>query len=142
MSFRFKKLTIGKGKTTGNKAQNEWARRYYEVEVVIDDENDIEIAKASVEGLIDGWLNGKSGFLEGEFPEKPYDKLMWTDGQGRRGSYQMVSAKNNGNGNLYRHLVAILKQNNGRFSENKWKHYYWLGSECDAIFRRLKKRFR
>ena len=50
------KLVIGKGKTTGDEKASEWIRRYYEVEVLIEDEHDIEIAKANVEGLIDGWL--------------------------------------------------------------------------------------
>jgi hypothetical protein len=58
MSFKVTKLLVGKGRTEGNEEQERWIRRYYEVEVIIEDEHDIELAKASVEGLIDGWLTG------------------------------------------------------------------------------------
>jgi len=64
--------------------------------------------------------------LEYEFPEAPYNKLIWTDGHGQKGPYQVASARNNGNSDLYKHLTAILKQNNGRFSEKPWRYYYWL----------------
>ena len=71
--------------------------------------------------------------------EQPYEKLFWADGQGLKGSYQLASKRNNGNSNLFRHLQAVLKQNNWRFTEKSWRHFYWLGKEGDAIFRRLKK---
>jgi hypothetical protein len=55
MSSKITKLVIGKGKTTGDEKTG-WTKRYYEVEVSNVDENEIQIAKTSIEGLIDGWL--------------------------------------------------------------------------------------
>lgn len=68
MSSKVTKLTIGKGKTTGDEKTG-WTKRYYEVEVSIQDEHDTEIVKANVEGLIDGWLG-----MHVEAKPKPQDK--------------------------------------------------------------------
>lgn len=95
--------------------------------------NAVEDGLASAKRVI-----GEAKQVQGEFPEEPYDALVWTDGQGAKGQYQMASALNNTNSDLYRHLDAILRKNNGRFSDKSWKHYYWLGQEGDAIFRRMK----
>jgi len=54
--WKITKLTVGKGKTEGDEKAERWTRRYFEVEVTIQDEHDIELAKGSIEGLIDGWL--------------------------------------------------------------------------------------
>jgi hypothetical protein len=72
MNSKVTKLVIGKGKTTGNEKTNEWIKRYYEVEVSIADEHDIEIVKANVEGLIDGWL-GKPVEAKPK-PQEPKEK--------------------------------------------------------------------
>jgi len=71
--------------------------------------------------------------------EAPYNKLFWEKRNGAKGPFEMISLKNCGNVDLFRHLVAIMKQNNRRFTEKAWTHYYWLGKDDDdTIFRREK----
>ena len=109
------------------------------------EELEIELAKfaSGIRDHATAFLDylGEKHASSGEFSEAPYDKLVWTDGTGQKGPYQMASAKNNNNSELYKHFEAILKKNSGRFSEKSWCHYYWLGTEGNCIFRRLKKRF-
>jgi len=72
--------------------------------------------------------------------EAPYNKMFWEKRNGAKGPFEMTSLKNCGNVDLFRHLVAMMKQNNRRFSEKAWTHYYWLGKDNDdTIFRREKK---
>ena len=51
------KLVVGKGKTTTPGDAEEWTREYFEVEILIEDPNELEIAKANLTVLIDGWLS-------------------------------------------------------------------------------------
>jgi hypothetical protein len=70
LSYKITKLTVGKGKTIGDEKAGEWIKRYYEIEIVIQDEHETEIAKAAVEGLIDGWLtsmNQSTNTPKGDF---------------------------------------------------------------------------
>ena len=60
MSFKITKLTVGKGRTTSNEQQSEWSKLYFEVEALIEDEHQIEMAKLSLEGILDMWLKGQS----------------------------------------------------------------------------------
>ena len=108
------------------------------LEIITDFANAMEAAAVSMKQQVANIVEVK---VKTELSEEPYDRLLWTNGQGARGPYQMASAKNNSNSDLYRHLEAILKKNSGRFSDKSWKHYYWLRQEGDAIFRREKTRF-
>ncbi len=72
--------------------------------------------------------------------EAPCNKMFWEKRNGAKGLFEMTSLKNCGNVDLFRHLVATMKQNNRRFTEKNWLHYYWLGKDNDdTIFRRVKK---
>lgn len=59
MSFKVTKLVVGKGRTVGNEKDQTWTRQYYELEAEIQTEHDIELAKGSLEALIDTWLKGE-----------------------------------------------------------------------------------
>jgi hypothetical protein len=54
-------LTITKGRTVRAPVGEEWIRLEYSVKVAVEDEADFNVAKAHVEGLIDGWLSGALG---------------------------------------------------------------------------------
>ena len=54
---RISQLVVGKGKTVRPTEQEEWVKEYYEVHVVIDDEQEIPVARANALGMIDGWLS-------------------------------------------------------------------------------------
>lgn len=53
---RVTKLVVGKGKTLRPTEQEEWIKEYYELEIVVDDDHQIDVARANALGLIDGWL--------------------------------------------------------------------------------------
>jgi len=48
---------VGKGKTSRPSEAEEWTKEYYEIEAVIEDPAELEVAKANLTGLIDGWLS-------------------------------------------------------------------------------------
>ena len=69
--------------------------------------------------------------------DEVYTKLPW---EKREGSKELTSVRACGNNDLFRHLQAILKQNNRRYAGKDWLHYYWLGQNDDnTIFRRPKR---
>lgn len=55
--MQIKRLVVGKGRTTRPGDAEEWLKEYYEVEVVIEDPSELEITKANIVGLLDGWLS-------------------------------------------------------------------------------------
>jgi len=52
-----KRLVVGRGKTTRPGDAEEWVREYYEIEVVVEDPAELEVAKANLTDLIEGWLS-------------------------------------------------------------------------------------
>lgn len=50
--MKITKLTVGKGRTI-----KPGQLTYYELEGTIDDESELEVARANMEGLINGWLS-------------------------------------------------------------------------------------
>jgi len=52
-----KRLVVGKGRTSRPGDAEEWTKEYYEIEVAIKDPADLEVAKANLTGLLDGWLS-------------------------------------------------------------------------------------
>ena len=80
------------------------------LEIIIDFGNALESVAVSMKEQVTSIVQVKE---KGEFLENPYDRLVWTNGQGAKGSYQMTSARDNGNNSLYRHFEAILKRNKG-----------------------------
>ena len=55
--MQVKRLVVGKGRTTRPGDAEEWTKEYYEIEVVVEDSAELEITKANLTGLIDGWLS-------------------------------------------------------------------------------------
>jgi len=95
--------------------------------------------QASAES-IDSYLNYLGKPLETPATDQEYDKLPWESKEGAKGPYLMVNENSCGETDLFQQLKAILKHNNGRYTEKAWSHYYWLGSTNEnLIFRRKKK---
>lgn len=144
MSFKMTKLTIGKGKTIADEKAGEWIKRYYEVEVSIEDEHDVEIAKASVEGLIDGWLTGTSvvepqARSQLEKPKWDPEKIKWIQAKGARGDYERYPAEGQKieASPDYKALIADLKEHNMFFFRDGWN--YWLFPDLATVGRKRKK---
>jgi len=74
--MEIKKLVVGKGRTTKSGDAEEWQRAYYEVEVLVDDATELEVTKANLVGLIDGWLSAtKPASTPAKIPQLNYDEL-------------------------------------------------------------------
>jgi hypothetical protein len=100
---------------------------------------DVRNNLTAINEAIDTFLDILGKSFEDAPEEKPYDSLPWEARQGNKGPFEMTSAKACGNNDLFRHLQLILKQNNRRYTEKGWNHYYWLGQNDDnTIFRRRK----
>jgi len=79
-------------------------------------------------------------------PEEAYDRLPWEPRLGDKGPFEWCQAKaagDSGSSDLYNRLANLLTQNNEKYTEPQWRHYYWSGMQgpYEAVFRRLKKRF-
>jgi len=133
MTFKIVKLTVGKGKTTGDEKKGEWIKRYYQVEIEIQDEHDIEIAKASVEGLIDGWLTG-----QGQTPEKreswDASKIEWIQAEGSKGPYERSEDVNNLE---FKAMLKDLASHSGKTQRNGY--FYWTFQNGSTVGRKKRK---
>jgi hypothetical protein len=135
MSSKVTKLVIGKGKTTGDEKTG-WIKRYYEVEISIEDEHDIEVVKANAEGLIDGWLGkpveakpkpqeptGKPEApmqIEQCFPKELAVLLNFED----QGNWIRVSPKQFLGSDNFARVLAIVKELQGEYiSAGKNSHF-------------------
>ena len=75
-------MVAGKGKTLRPGDAEEWTKEYYEVEVAIEDPAELEVAKANLTGLIDGWLSASKPAAKSPAPLPQLDpdelaKLPW-----------------------------------------------------------------
>ena len=84
--MNMERLRVGKGKASRSQ-ENEWSIEYYELEVKLEDPSEIDIARANLTGLIDGWL-GKIDKTE-TFSWDP-DKIRWEKAESRKGPYERV----------------------------------------------------
>ncbi len=80
---RVTRLVVGKGKTLRPGESEEWTKEYYELEAVITDDREIEVAKAFMEGLIQGWLAARppsapAPKVETEVDPKEIAEAQWT----------------------------------------------------------------
>jgi hypothetical protein len=67
-------MTVGKGKTVGDEKAGRWERQYFELEAEIEDESALELAKGSLESLLDMWLKGETVSGSVNVEQKP---LTW-----------------------------------------------------------------
>ena len=75
--MKIQKLVVGKGKTTRPSDAEEWEKEYYEIEVAIEDLSELEVTKANITGLIDGWLSTPkpSAKVPAKIPQLDADEL-------------------------------------------------------------------
>jgi hypothetical protein len=138
MSFKVSKIVIGRGKTTTDEKQSEWTRRYYEVEAVIEDEHSLELAKGSIEALLDIWLEGKTiSQSPSPLPEKlKYDmsKVRWEQAQGTSGPYE----KSSDVGNLdFKGLLKDVQAHDGKMAVGEY--FVWAFQNGGSLGRKKRK---
>jgi hypothetical protein len=117
MGVKITRITVGKGKTTGDEKTGEWNRCYFEVEAVIQDESQLEFAKDSLEALLDLWVKGES------LTEPSWDpnKINWEPAEGTSGPYERSEDVNNPE---FKAMLKDLSDHKGRLTRDG--HFYWL----------------
>jgi hypothetical protein len=73
MNEKITRLVVAKSRTIRPGEGEEWVRTEYTLEAAIDHDEEVAIAKAQLEGLIDGWLTGVAK------PAKPAPQLPQLD---------------------------------------------------------------
>jgi len=139
MSFKVTKLTVGKGRTSGNEKAGVWTKQYYELEITIEDEHDVEIAKASVEGLIDGWLTGQThekSPLAQHINVENWDpnKIEWKTAEGSKGPYERSEDVNNLE---FKAMLKDLRVHNGKMTRGEF--FYWAFEKSAVVGRKKRK---
>ena len=133
MTFKVKKLVVGRGITVANEKQSEWIRRYYEVEAIIDDEHSLEMAKGSIEALLDIWLKGES-ITQAEKPKYDMSKVRWEPAEGTRGPYEKSSDVNSLD---FKNLLKSLQQHGGKMTIGGY--FVWAFQNGHVIGRKKRK---
>jgi len=141
MTFKINRLTVGKGKTTTNEKQTEWTRQYYEAEVLIEDESQIELARGSVEALLDAWLSGSASAVAEPKAKGstrlPFDvsKITWQDRENEKGKFQVSEDYDNPE---HKALLKFLNEHvGGCINSEGW--FYWVYKAGDKIGRKKRK---
>ena len=90
--MRVSRIVVGKGKTERPTEAEEWTKTYFEVEVTVNDDKEVPLAKEWALSLIDSWLEEKPkpGFEPGNIPDFNPDDLINHEWKGKKkadGSY-------------------------------------------------------
>jgi len=133
MSFKIRKITVGKGKTTGDEKAGEWNRVYYQLEAEIEDEHQIEPAKGSMDALLDAWVRGES--ITPEDKSLDMEKIPWVQTEGKRGPYQKSTDYDNPN---HKALLKKLAEHKGTMNIDDY--FVWTFQDGSSIGRKRKKR--
>lgn len=135
MSFKLKKLRVGKGKTVTNEKQTEWQKLYYELEVEISDEHDVELAKASMEGLIDGWLTPSKLVSQPQPLRSTWnmEKILWKEETGPKGIYFRSEDVNNLE---FKNMLRDLQSHKGKMYRNGY--FFWVFRDGCTVGRKKK----
>jgi hypothetical protein len=133
MSFKISKITIGKGKTVTDEKQATWTRQYYEAEVIIGDESQIELARGSVEALLDAWLEPKvKGSTKLPFAAS---KIPWIDRENEKGKFQVSEDYSNPE---HKALLKFLNEAGGCVASEGW--FYWIYRDGATVGRKLRRK--
>jgi len=73
--MKIERLVVGKGKTLRPSDAEEWVKEYYEIEVIIEDPGELEVTKANIAGLINGWLSSPKPGAKAPLPQLDPDEL-------------------------------------------------------------------
>lgn len=132
MSYKVRKLTVGKGRTVSHEQNGEWIKEYFELEVEIPDEHELQTAKENAEGLLNAWL----GIAE-EKPQQKWnwnpDKIAWSKAQGSKGEYERSEDANSLD---FKNLLKDLSDHKGSLIREGW--FYWSFPK-NAVIGRKKK---
>jgi hypothetical protein len=125
MMGKVQELTVTKGKTIKAGDREEWTKAEYSVKVIVDDQSDLEAAKAHLEGLIDGWLTGIVQSRPATapldiFPKELRDLLVFEETR----DCLIVKPKVFLGSENFAKIAAIVKEHGGEYvSQGKTSHF-------------------
>jgi len=137
MSFKVSKIVIGKGKTTTDEKQTQWTRQYFEIECLIEDEDSLELAKGSIEALLDMWLKGES--VTPQKPQHPIgrwdpSKIKWVEAEGTHGKYERSEDVNSLD---FKELMKDLEAHQGKLTRDGY--FFWRFEKSAVVGRKKRK---
>ena len=136
MSYKVKKLLVGKGRTTSDEKTGEWIKNYYEIELEIPDEHELSTAKENAEGLLNDWLGITEPFSQ---PPKTFswnpDKIEWFLAEGTSGPYERSEDVNNLD---FKAMLKDLGEHKGKFQREGY--FYWAFQKASIVGRKLIKK--
>jgi len=126
------KLRVGKGRTRKPSDAEEWIKEYYELEATIKDSSELEIAKANLTGLIDGWLSvpnkpsakvapKDANKTQTETPSWNPSKIRWEQVEGAKGPYEKSEDVNSLD---FKALLKDLQNHNGKLTRDGY--FFWV----------------
>ena len=125
----------------------EWVKEYFEVEALVEDQAELEVAKANLTGLIDGWLSAPKPVASARVTQAPseakeqgvdYSKLFWEKKQGEKGEYEQTSEKTNHNCDAWKQLKAKVKEHKGFWQDGGYK--FWFHQQDETVIDRRQNR--
>ncbi|MGC8896172.1 MAG: hypothetical protein ACP5LB_05335 [Candidatus Bathyarchaeia archaeon] len=139
--MKIERLRVGKGRTSHHD-DDEWIKEYYELEVAIEDTSEIEIAKANLRGLIDGWLSKTNqkppghvsrdvDKIERETLSWNPERIIWEKTQGDKGPYERSSDINNPE---FKVMLKDLAAHNGKLTKDEY--FYWTFKDGATVGRK------
>jgi hypothetical protein len=133
LSYKVRKLVVGKGKTTTDEKAGEWIKNYYEIEIEIPDEHELSIAKENAEGLLNDWLSIAEEPAKHTFNWNP-DKIVWNQAEGSKGPYERSEDVNNPE---FKSLLKDLADHDGKLTRNGF--FFWVFQNGSIIGRKKRK---
>jgi hypothetical protein len=139
MSFKVTRLTIGKGKTVADEKAGKWERQYFELEAEIQEESGLELAKGSLESLIDTWLKGQtisgSPTMGSQEQRQTWDdaKIRWSQEEGAKGPFQKSQDVDSID---FKNLVKDLNAHQGSLYRDGC--FFWLYKSGSTVGKKLK----
>ena len=131
MSYRVRKLVVGKGKTIGNEKNGEWIREYYELELEIPDESELQIAKENAVELLNEWLGiGEAKEKQVKWNWNPQN-IRWVETEGFKGKYERYPAEGSKD---YFNMLEDLKAHDGRLTREGF--FYWVFRDGSTVGRK------
>jgi len=133
MSYKVKKLVVGKGRTVSHEQNGEWIKEYYELEIGIPDEHELSEAKENVEGLLNEWLGIAKEPTQPSFNWNP-NAIRWEKAQGFKGEYERSEDLNSLD---FKNLLKDLAAHQGKLSRNGM--FYWVFQNGSVVGRKKRE---
>jgi hypothetical protein len=135
MSYKVRKLVVGKGRTLSNEEKGEWLKEYCELEIDIPDEHDLSAAKENADCLLNEWLGIAQPAGVQKKQEKAWnpDAIKWEKAQGSKGEYEKSEDVNSLD---FKNLIKDLNAHGGKLYQDGW--FMWLYKNGATVGRKLK----